>query len=301
MKKGHITELLNIKATSHRDLDFIDINPNKDLKLFIDPCLIETQKDEFSIVCQEVIQDYFNSLCKEYSKSKHGGYIVEHLGERNEARLGYGNGKNGKAKTADGMDKTLSGLHNLLQYGVPMCGIIDVSLMMKKFAEDCMSDMLLNVLYKQFSEFTISQCKKYNIQTSQISCLRFYWDHTTHSWQEYKGQVLLIDDKPILLIPKKYICKRYYYSTEQYFMTKIATTLQNERTISINGKDSKPNKNNIRKDEITKMGSLIEAARWYTIQKPFLLEEYHKNMHKAYCNRVMKDNELDKYVYNKQK
>lgn len=42
--KKHISDLLNRQGTGHSHLEFVDINVLNDQALFIDPCLIETQR-----------------------------------------------------------------------------------------------------------------------------------------------------------------------------------------------------------------------------------------------------------------
>lgn len=297
MKKYHISNIFGLEVSGHADLDFVDVAINADTKLFIDPCFIETSKDLFSIRCQEVIQDYFDSLYKAYRISSYNPYILSHLGERNETRFGYGTGTNGKAKTPEGMGETLNGLHDLIIRGVTLHGMIDIPLMMPRFAEDCMSDMLVNILFKQLSEFTLMQCDRYGIATRHITDLRYYWNHHTHEWCIYEGRSLVINGSIILLVPKKYVCTRFYYSTSQFFMSKIATMLQKDRTEVVNRKTIVPTKLDIRKNELKACGSLIDAVRVHTQNMPLLLSDYHRNMGSAYANRAMKDTELDWLVY----
>lgn len=297
MARIHVSNAVNLSITGHADIDFVDVAINDDTRLFIDPCLIEVGEDPLSLRCQQVIQDYFECLCKVYSKKSYNPEFLYHLGERNEARLGYGSGTNGKAKTPQGMSDTLSGLHELIIRGIPFGGLIDIPLMMPRFAEDCMSDMLINVLHKQFSEFTVEQCRKYGIPTEPVKTPQYYWDDTLHSWHPFQKNSLVIDGKAILLIPKKYVLPRFYYSTSRFFMGKIATILQEERTVVLDGKEVTPRKVDIQKDECRKYGSILEATRAYAQEMPYLLSDYRWDLRFDYKNQSMTDNELDKQVY----
>ncbi len=297
MVRIHISDTFNLPITGHSDIDFVDVAINDDTRLFIDPCLIEVGEDTFSLRCQEVIQDYFDCLCTAYKSKRYNPEFLYHLGERNEARLGYGSGTNGKAKTPQGMSDTLCDLHDLIVRGISLDGVIDIPLMMPRFAEDCMSDMLVNVLYKQFSEFTAEQCHKYGIATEHIKSPRYYWDDSLHQWQLYKEDGLVIGGKPFLLIPKKYVSPRFHYSTSRFFMSKIATILQMERTEIVEGKEVIPRKVDIRKDECGKYGSVLEATRAYAQEMPYLLSDYHLDLKSEYQDWAMSDNELDEQVY----
>lgn len=297
MRKFNISTALNLSITGHADIDFVDVARNDDTRLFLDPCLIEVGEDELSFRCQQVMQDYFEWLCSAYKEKRCNPEFLCHLGERNEARLGYGTGTNGKAKTPQGMDETLSGLHDLIVRGIPLGGLIDIPLMMPRFAEDCMSDMLLNVLYKQLSEFTLKQCAKYGVKTEPIKVPRYFWDDTKHSWSLYTGNCLVIEGEVILLVPKQYVASRFYYSTSRFFMGKIATILQKERTSILDGKEVAPRKADIRRDECKLFGSMVEATRMHAQQMPQILDDYHSDLKKEYQNRAMSDAELDEQVY----
>lgn len=300
MVNTHISTQLGLNVSGHADIDFVDIKINGDTELFIDPCLIQTHYDEFSIQCHQIVQDYFSHLYKVYKNSDHGLEIfmhLGHLGERNEARLGYGTGRNGKAKTAKGMHDTLRGLHDLIINGIPMENAIDIPLMMPRFAEDCTSDMLVNILYKQLSEFTIHQCSKMGVQISPIKKKRHFWDHERHCWAVYEGNCLMVNDDVILLVPKNFVCKSFYYSTSQFFMSQIASMIQKERTQFINGKEILPRKVDIRSNELKEYGSLLNATRVHAQRNPALLEHYHLNLTAKYSERAMTDEELDCEVY----
>lgn len=299
ISESNISKKLGLGISGHKDIDFLDVNSNRDTALFADPCLIECVTDDFSKDCSNTITDYFKHLHAVFKANNHRDIYqhLSHLGERNEARLGYGNGHNGKAKTPDGMAKTLSGLRYLIQHDIPLERAIDMALLMPRFAEDCMSDMLMNILYKQFSEYTVQQCQILGIPTSRSSKKRYYWDSKNHCWSIYEGESLIIDGEIILLIPKRYVCTRLYCSTERYFMSKIAPMLQRRDTVIIDGKEQKPNKNDIKKNESKKHGSLLGAVIEHTIENPQLLNDYHLDIPQKYANRCLSDDVLDSILY----
>ena len=45
----HISEKFNLKINGHEDINFIDIDEREDVKLFIDPYVIQALPDEFCI------------------------------------------------------------------------------------------------------------------------------------------------------------------------------------------------------------------------------------------------------------
>ena len=299
MVKCHFSEKFDLKISGHSDIDFIDIDLNNDTALFIDPCHIESQSDAFSKSCATTVTDYFNMMYSVFESSNRDAILehLSHLGERNEARLGYGNGTNGKAKTPEGMAETLSDFILLVKSGFPIEKPIDIPLLMPRFAEDCMSDMLMNILYKQFSEYTLEQCRIYGLPTTRSKKKRYYWDSQEHRWKIYEGESLVVDGQIIILVPKRYICTRLYCSTEQFFMFKIAPMLQKRDAVVINGKEKKPNKQDVKKSECKKYGSLLCAVIEHTRRNPRLLAEYHLDIPQNYSERCLSDGLLDHLVY----
>ena len=297
----NISRRCGLKITGHKDIDFVDINVRRDTRLFVDPCLIESCGDAFSRECSSTIADYFGKLYAVFERGdRHEIYLhLSHLGERNEARLGYGNGRNGKAKTAEGMMETLSGIKDLIQSGLPMERAIDIPVLTPKFAEDCMSDMLMNILYKHLSEYTIEQCRKHGIPTAHARKNQYYWDGEEHCWKIYEGESLIVDGAVVLLIPKRYVHTRFYYSTGHFFMSKIAPFIQERDATTVAGKQKKPNKKQVRASECQRWGTLLAAALGNAKIRPSVLAEYHLDISKNYVGRRLSDSQLDAILYSK--
>lgn len=239
-----------------------------DTKLFIGPCLIETDNTQWCENAQKTIGSFFDVLYQSYRQpaNRHYTYeLLQHLSERNEAHLVYGNGYNGKGNTVEGMMEILADVHTLIARGIQMAVPIDLPLFISGFAEDGMSDMLVNILYKELSEFTIQQCQKYDIATDKIDPTRYFLDMNMCSWQPYSGNCLKVEGKIILLIPKNIVRKGYYYNTSQYFNSVILSRIQKEKTIYLNGKELSPRKKDIYSEKCKSYGSVIGAAKARTL------------------------------------
>lgn len=300
MCKKYLTKAFNIKTQGHKDIDFVDVALAPDTKLFIDPCLIATSDTMWCKKAQKAIDSFFDELYESYRtpQKRNSTYnLLQHLGERNEARLGYGDGNNGKGNTAEGMMEILSEVPQLIKTGIQMEAPIDLPLFISDFAEDGMSDMLVNILYKELSEFTIQQCEKYGISMNRIDSERYFWDVETSSWQRYSGNCLKIEGRIVLLIPKNIVRRRYYYNTSQYFNSVIISRLQEEKTVYLDGKAVVPRKKDILEEECEKFGSIMEAARIRTKQDSSALLFYHNIMKDSYKDKGMTDKELDDFIY----
>ena len=74
----------NINKKSHCEIEFVDIILTKDLKLFIDPTLIETWDSKWAASAQLVMKSYFDNLFDAYRNHDglHKIYMMEHCHEK---------------------------------------------------------------------------------------------------------------------------------------------------------------------------------------------------------------------------
>lgn len=295
-----ISECLKQKM-GHANLEYVDIDTNRDTTLFIDPCLIEVGKSSFCIDAARVMKDYFDglySLYRNHCTANEKLDYYQHCHEINATKLGYGSGSNGKAKTALGMIETLSGLQALTEARLPLEKAIDLPIFIRDFAEDCLSDMLTNVLFLQLSEFTISVCNNYLYPLKTVSSPHYYWDITVHAWRKYIGEGMFVDGKLILLVPKDIVRHNYYYNADQYFRSVILERMQEEKTTyDTEGKAIKPSKKSIRDAELRSHTDVLDILKGKTIDQPNLLNLHHQRLNSSYSEKTMSDKDLDYWVY----
>jgi len=301
MMKKHISAYLDSNISSHSQIEFVDIVLNSDTKLFIDPCLIDTHQDKWALAAQASIGNYFEKFYNVYRTQQTNTEkfkLFFHTHEINATKLGYGNGNNGKAKTPEGMVATFSVIDSLFSHRLNLSKAVDLPLFISGFAEDCLSDMLTNIIFKVLNEFTLEQCEKFGFASVPIPRQYYYWDCQISDWMPYQGKCLCIDNKVVLLVPKWFIRQRYYYNTSQYFSMVILSKLQKEKTsFDADGKELKPTKKSLKKEIIHYNKDILSAAIEYTGKEPSLLTEYHNRIPRDYADKGMDDEMLDEIIY----
>ena len=299
--KTHISTLFGLNITSHSQIEFVDIRIDKDTKLFIDPCLIDIRKDKWSLAAKLTIDNYYKKLYSIYRNRKNDIVklnLFAHSHEINDTRFGYGNGSNGKAKTPEGMLETFKGMDNLFLKRVNLTHPIDLSLFIQDFAEDCLSDMLTNILFKVLNDFTLEQCEKYGFKTMTPAKKYYYWDREIGDWKTYEGKCMVYQNKVFLLVPKWFVRQRFYYNINQYFSMVILEKLKEDNTVvDMKGKVFKPAKKTLRGNILHKNPDILSASINYTKENPDLLNGYHSQIPLFYSNRGMTDDNLDKILY----
>lgn len=300
MKKKHITDIWNLNRKGHENYDFIDAVVNDDNELFIDPCLLEKSKDEWSKKAMMYINSFMNMLFKAFydedlAKMKH---LLSHAGEQNATRLGYGNGDNGKGNTADGLLIVFQPLENLIKQIKTIGKVEDLALMIPGFAEDGMSDLLTNIFHDCLNEFTLDQMRKFGIP-SNGECEFFTWDLQQTEWIKVKKKSYLIDGKELLLVPKHIVRKNYLFGVNQYFTRIILERIIDEGGYRDSDGKSIPKKEILKSKRFSGDHWLYNEVIQYTITHNDALEEYHTKLPGFYLEygQPMMDEELDFEIY----
>ncbi len=300
IEKIFISDVWNLKYRGHDNYDFIDVAVNDDTPLFIDPCLIESRRDEWSIKADRIMKSYFNKLFSAYEVGDKAviSDLLSHANEQNGTRLGYGKGYNGKGNTATGLLKIFSPLEELIHAIKTIGKPQDLSVLLTGFAEDGMSDLLTNIFHECLNEFTIKEMEKHDINTNGNA--EFYtWDMQDQKWKKVRRPVYLIEKKELLLVPKNIVRKNYLFGVNQYFNRIIL-----ERMIDEGGYRDADGKA-IPKKEIVK-SKRYTGEHWqytevinYSVHYNDALDEYHRKLPAFYLKNghPMSSEELDKIVY----
>jgi len=290
----YISNYLKLGAKGHFTRDFVDVFLNGDNRLFIDPSLIERGNDTWCKSATNIMNSFFDVL---FSTIRSGGstdILFAHAGEQNATKLGYGsNGRNGKGKTAKGLKDCLRGLYPLVQEISTVSRPQDIPVFVPGFAEDCMSDLLTNILHGHINDFTAEQMKKYGRKPDSENVF-FTWDMAIKEWVKVSRPCWLHNNKELLLVPKHIVRKNFLFNTGQYLRRVILERVREENNWQDMSK--KDIEANISRDKENWSYDYIVD---YTKQQPEALCEYHKKL-PSYYNEVggaMTDAELDDAVY----
>lgn len=226
-----ISKKLNLNKTQF-ELDFVDIDVDTDMPLFIDSNLIRKYDSEFNAKFVNTMDSFFTYLINTlssglYEKAK---YLCSHLSEINETHLGLSKGiSQGKGVGPISAIKIFEGLKEsqAIKDGV-LKNIEDLRILVHGFDKDMLSDMLTNILKKHLLEYTITQCQLHNIPLTQDVPSGYFWNEKTFQWENEYMSRLVVDNKPILLIPKKIVNYCVEGSSGKYRQHFVLNYLQDE-------------------------------------------------------------------------
>lgn len=193
-----ISEHYNLNKSQY-ELDFVDIDTELDLPLFLDPYFISKCDFPFAVNAHRTIESFFEQLLRylkneEIRKSKE---LFTYLGETNEVCLGLSKGKpRGKGMGPTDAYKILD---NLISSKALKTGIFedieDFRVFVPNVDKDKMSDMTANIIKKHLIEYTQVQCKNWNIPLTPNIPSGYYWDRVSDSWQNEYMDMLVVNQK----------------------------------------------------------------------------------------------------------
>jgi hypothetical protein len=221
-----------ILSKSQYELDFVDIDPNFDTPLFLDPYYISKCDFPFTIESHSTLRSYFEFLLAllRGNRIKQAEELFSHLGETNDVCLGMSRGK--PRGHGMGPEDTANIFKKLLQSRAILSGVMedieDFRIFVPNVDKDKVSDMTANIIKKHLIEYTIEQCDLHGIPLINNVPSGMYWDSRTKTWKNEYTQRLVIDNRPILLVPKRIVSFTDKYTSEEYRQHFVLNYLQNE-------------------------------------------------------------------------
>lgn len=226
-----ISKTFNLQKTQY-ELDFVDIDPNLDTPLFLDPYYISKCDFPFANTAHSSIRSYFEFLLAllRGNHIKQAEELFSHLGENNDICFGMSRGR--PRGHGMGPEDATAIFNNLMQSRAIRTGIMedieDFRIFVPNVDKDKVSDMTANIIKIHLIEYTIEQCNLYGIPLLRNVPSGVYWDLTRKSWDNQYTQRLVINEKPILLVPKRIVSFTDKYTSSEYRQHFVLNFLQNE-------------------------------------------------------------------------
>lgn len=231
-----VSQIFNL-GKSQAELDFVDIDINEDIPLFIDPFFISIRTDNWSIDASRTIRSFFQNVLSliRQNNVRDGKELFKHLHEPNTTCLGMSVGTpRGRGVGRENTDDIFDSIRKsrAVQTGLVQ-DIEDNLLFVEGFGKDKLSDMTTNIITKHLIDYTKEQCKLHGIQMTKDVPSGFYWNRQSNQWEQQHTEMLVINDRKIILIPKGIVSFCNDYTPYRYYNHFVLNFMQNEH-IQIN-------------------------------------------------------------------
>lgn len=268
-----ITEIYKLDK-GQAEVDFVDIDTNQDMQLFIDPFFLGKRTDRWSIKVTQTIRSFFHHTIQliRDDKLQEAKELFDHLHEPNSTCLGLSRGM--PKGRGVGSGDTMDIFDGLIKSKAIKTGLIqdieDSLIFVDGFGKDKLSDMTTNIIREQLIEYTQNQCRLHGIALNNNVPSGFFWNRGTLEWEQIYTEMLVIDSRIILLVPKGIVSFCKDYTPEIYYQHFVLNFMQNEH-LRLNSIFVQKRKNGNR--FVTKKS----LAKENPLSKKFLLEFTKRN------------------------
>lgn len=302
-----------LPISGHKDICFVDVPVETDIKLFLDPGLIEAGTDQFSRQCAEVVKSFFDAvfnccLEKDYIRL---ASLLNHSAEPNETHLGHSVlHSQGRGASVNILFTVFQGM---IKQGLFETGAIlhpcDILVLAPNFDKDRMSDLLTNILREQLQKFTAKECLKLGIPMSEMRDA-WSWDLDKMQWKKNKLLFPAAYGQPVMLVPKQFVCNNYHFDTSSYISKYLLEYRQKYHLDNHTGlcyerelKDGRtklmpPTKEVLKTKELVGI-SWKQHASGFAYSNPDTMRQFGVERENIYANGsfFMTDTELDHILY----
>ncbi|MGA9725715.1 MAG: hypothetical protein WBQ86_24900 [Candidatus Binatus sp.] len=232
------SEFFNI-GKSQAELDFVDIDLDTDIPLFIDPYIFSIKQDSWSERCHAEIISFFQAAidCVRHGNDAQGRHLLDNLSEPNETHLGLstgtpsGRGVSGKQaldlyEQLKASQAATSGLLSELS---------ECDLFVDGIGSDKISDMATNIIRRELIQYSQEQCRLHGIQLQGTVASGRLWNPAAGRWEQSYVQLPVAHGAKILLVPKASVRWNITFDAYKYYNHFVLNFLQQEHVDSRSG------------------------------------------------------------------
>ncbi|MET3558995.1 hypothetical protein ABID29_002144 [Streptococcus rupicaprae] len=195
-------------------MDFLDVDVETDVKLFVDPLLLPAN-------LEKIIFDFIQTVYDKYSsgqKNEALGLFV-YSKECNATHIGYSSGKSrGTGVSKEMLDQFFTYVMKATdRLKEKLLTPVSLPLFIKKFSKDRMSDLLISILKKELILFSLDQAKIHNLPISSRKAKFEFWNIEKHQWDVFESYYVLdYVGKELILLPKTIVNRRFEVTPAKY-------------------------------------------------------------------------------------
>lgn len=236
------SEALNL-GKGQPQLDFVDIDLNTDTPLFIDPAAFHDCPGYFAEKCAADITSFFDAVLHAAGENddEMGEKLLTALREPDEIQLGLSKGLP-KGRGLGHLQASII-FERIKTSKALKTGLVqdlnDVLMFVRGIGPDIVSDITTNIIRRHLIKYTQDQFDLLGISINTNLPTGLLWDPVDAKWEEGFDEIPIVNERRILLVPKRFVKWRYDFS-------KAGTQYYNKFFV-----------NYIRQDQLRKDGPLV--------------------------------------------
>jgi hypothetical protein len=220
---------LNVRQA---ELDFVDVDIDRDTPLFLDPFVLSTRTDPWSVQASNTVRSFFHFFINLLyaGQTDEARILFDYLHEPNETSLGLSRGRPRGNGIGDGDAQRI--FESLASSRAAQTGLLndleDCRIFVNGVDKDKTSDMTTNIIRKHLLDYTVQQCSLWGIPMEQNAPSGFYWSSGQRQWESGTSDLLFANRRKILLVPKAVVSYSKQHTPQQFHQHFVLNFLQHE-------------------------------------------------------------------------
>ncbi len=221
------SEFFKLNA-SQAQLDFVDVDTDQDLPVYVDPYAIEIRNDVWSGAASQDIRVFFKEVLDAIRNGdmRRARNLMSHLHEPMETFLGVSSGPpKGKGVGSAQSSKLIHAIRNSKAYQTGILSdLSEMALYVDGVDRDKISDLTTNVIRRRLIEYTAQQCGLYGIKLHDYNGPPI-WRSDRKSWISEMVKLPRVSDAPVMLVPKFSVRRRLSLDADVFYKKQITDFL----------------------------------------------------------------------------
>lgn len=213
-------------------LDFVDIIPDRDTPLFIDPFSISLKGDDWSQTCHQHITHFFQTALDHIraGREAQARAMLNGLSEPNETCLGVSKGlpagRGVAGKQAFDLYDALAA-SQAAQSGI-LGELAECDLFVPGIGSDKISDITTNIIRRPLIKYTQAQCLLHGVNLEGEYPSGRFWDMDASEWRQEYVLLPIVGNKRIILVPKYSVRRKMSLDAQEFYSHHILNFIQEE-------------------------------------------------------------------------
>ena len=226
-----VSEILGLNVLQ-AELDFVDVNINRDMPLFLDPFVLSSRTDQWSIHASNTIRSFFHYFINLVyaGDTEEARQLFDYLHEPNETFLGLSKGRARGNGIGDGDAQRI--FDSLVGSSAAQTGLLsdleDCRIFVDGIDKDKISDMVTNIIRKLLLDYTEQQCRLWGVRMEENVPSGFYWNPAERQWESTLCNVLFLENRKVLLVPKAVVSYSKNHTPQEFHQHFVLNFLQHE-------------------------------------------------------------------------
>lgn len=226
-----ISRYFNLGKTQ-AELDFVNIDTDRDTPVFVDPYALEIKDDQWSNRCADHIRSFFSAVIEAIRTNNEGRalHLLSHLHEAQETYLGVsrdrpqgrGIGRGHAGQLFEALQRSRA-----VQTGL-LTDLAEAELFIAGIGRDKVSDLTTNIIRGPLVEYTATQCELHQIGLQQVAAAGPVWDLEREDWVQRPHQLPVIQGHPVIMVPKYSVRRKLSLDSQEFYNKHMVEFLAEE-------------------------------------------------------------------------